>query len=147
MPFLPKWCPNPLGREVHEHLVTVAGFRDTDEVAMSKTVTRSLWTSRVSAWGWLWKSHYFHEVECRQRPYGDFLVNFLCKENWNIDTSGMLSKDGLLRLSLTCTKEETISNAEVSFASLILLGFLLGRWCNLISREYSREGELLFCEG
>ena len=30
-----------------------------------------------------------------------FLVNFLCKENWDIDTSGMLSKEGLLRLSLS----------------------------------------------
>ena len=31
---------------------------------------------------------------------GGFLVNFLCKENWNIGTAEALSKEGLLRLSL-----------------------------------------------
>ena len=44
---------------------------------------------------------------------GGFLVNFLCKENWNIGAREALSKEGLLRLSLPCTKEETISDGEV----------------------------------
>ena len=37
----------------------------------------------------------------RVEPYGGFLVNFLCKENWGVDASGMLSKGGLLRFSLS----------------------------------------------
>ena len=45
-----------------------------DEVATSQTATRSFWTSSGE--------------RLRVEPYGGFLVNFLCKENWNIDAGG-----------------------------------------------------------
>ena len=45
-----------------------------DEVATSQTATRSFWTSSGE--------------RLRVEPYGGFLVNFLRKENWNIDAGG-----------------------------------------------------------
>ena len=57
----------------------VAGFRHTNEAVKSKTTAALSWTS----WG---------EHLRGGSPYGDFLVNFLCKENWNTGASGTLSK-------------------------------------------------------
>ena len=62
-----------------------------DEVATSKTATRNLWTSRG--------------VELHKGggapTMGGFLVNFLCKENWNIGAAEAQSKGGWLRFRLT----------------------------------------------
>ena len=82
-------------------------------------------------------------MECRQRPYGGFLVNFLCKENWNVGASEALSKEGLLRLSLPCTKEETISDGEVfSLVPRSLPCLMLKRYRFVDSRKYLREGNI-----
>ena len=65
----------------------MARFRHTDEVAKSKTTATLAWTS----WG---------ERLRGGSPYGDFLVNFLCKENWNVGASEMLSKKGYVQIKI-----------------------------------------------
>ena len=62
-----------------------------DEAVKSNTTATLTWTS----WG----------VELhkggRAPTMGGFLVKFLRKETWNVGISGMLSKEGLLRFSLS----------------------------------------------
>ena len=61
-------------------------FREADEAVKSKTTAALTWTSSGE--------------RLRAEPYGGFLVNFLCKENWNVGASGTLSKEGNVQIKI-----------------------------------------------
>ena len=64
---------------LHDNLVTVAGFRQADEAVVPPATATLFWTSSGE--------------RLRAEPYGGFLVNFLCKENWNVGARDAISKE------------------------------------------------------
>ena len=87
----------------------------------------------------------------RAEPYGGFLVNFLCKENWNVGTSGTWSKEVTVTLpalrgfglSLTQRRNHLKRRSFLVANAPHILGLYLGDNACFLAQILARGGIII----